>query len=319
MSLTGDTGFNRARGSWRIPRSRGAVAGLLLMVLGAWGALVPFIGPAFDFGFGGTQTWDWTAARFWLEVLPGIAAFVGGLMLTASANRGTTMLGAWLAIAAGAWFIIGPTLATPWHLGDLGTPMGSTARQATTWLMFFYGLGAVILYLASTAQGRLSVRSLRDIEHAQMRAHRKALAREGHGGLFGGRRARQAEPEPVGAGRADRDERVSAAPASTSASTGRFDRSRRAERADQTADRDVYPSEATRTTSSDRAENVRTERVEGGKRGADSATTGHEVYPSDTAQAGDAASGRHEAPHEGFGGKIGRTLARHGIGGRHQD
>src|SRR5262249_31571321 len=133
MTLTGDTGLKRTRGSWRIPRSRGATAGLLLMVLGAWGALIPFIGPAFNFGFGGSQTWTWTAARFWLEVLPGIAAFVGGLMLFASANRGTTMLGAWLAIAAGTWFIIGPTLATPWHLGDLGVPMGSTGRQALTW------------------------------------------------------------------------------------------------------------------------------------------------------------------------------------------
>ena len=32
----------------RIPRSRGAVSGLLLIVLGAWSALIPFIGPSFD-------------------------------------------------------------------------------------------------------------------------------------------------------------------------------------------------------------------------------------------------------------------------------
>ncbi|MBL7497278.1 MFS transporter [Frankia sp. CNm7] len=302
MTLTGESKINLSRGTWRIPRSRGALAGLLLMALGVWGTLIPFVGPAFNFGFGGAQTWNWSAARFWLEVLPGIATFVGGLLLTASANRGTAMIGAWLAIAAGAWFVIGPTLAGPWHLGDLGTPMGSSGRQAMTWLLFFYALGAVILYLASTAQGRLSVRSLRDIEHAQMRAQRKMAARGAHGGLFGGGRARKEEPARVGGGddRDYRDERAT-----------RSARDERADRADRSAGRDVYPSD----TRADRAEPT----TRRGTAPADSADrdAGHDVYPSDTARASDNGHGRHEAQHEGLGGKIGRTLAKHGIGGRH--
>ena len=36
-------------GTLHMPRSRGAVSGLLLLILGAWGALVPFIGPYFHF------------------------------------------------------------------------------------------------------------------------------------------------------------------------------------------------------------------------------------------------------------------------------
>jgi len=337
MTLTGDTGFNRARGSWRIPRSRGAVTGLLLMLLGAWGTLIPFIGPAFNFGFGGAQTWDWTAARFWLEVLPGIAAFVGGLMLTVSANRGTTMLGAWLAIAAGTWFIIGPTLATPWNLGDIGVPMGTTDwRHALTWLLFFYGLGAAILFLASTAQGRLSVRSLRDIEHAQMRAQSKMLARRAHGGgllgrLHGGRERR---PEPVGAGRAGRDDRdwtdrsdqagVTERERAGTAPAGRSSQARRDERVDHTAARDVYPSDAARASRTeqvdDRAPRDSRHNGEVSSRGRSATTTTTEpsAYPSgDRAQTDESAGGRHEAPHEGLGDKIGRTLARHGIGGRH--
>jgi hypothetical protein len=55
----------------RIPRSRGAVIGLLLVILGVWGALIPFIGPNFDFAY--TPGQAWTAARGWLEVLPGVA------------------------------------------------------------------------------------------------------------------------------------------------------------------------------------------------------------------------------------------------------
>ena len=38
-------------GRMRIPRSRGAASGLLVMLLGLWGALIPFVGPAFDFAY----------------------------------------------------------------------------------------------------------------------------------------------------------------------------------------------------------------------------------------------------------------------------
>ncbi|WP_261554477.1 hypothetical protein [Frankia tisae] len=170
----------RGLGAWHIPRSRGAVSGLLLMLLGIWGALIPFVGPYFDFAFTSNSAWTWTSARFWLEVLPGIAAFAGGLLLLASANRGTAALGAWLAIGAGAWFIIGPTLAAPWHLGSIGAPLGGSARQALEWISFYYGLGAVILFLGSTAWGRLSVRGVRDV--AAARRHRERTALRSRGG-----------------------------------------------------------------------------------------------------------------------------------------
>jgi len=298
MTLTGDTGFNRARGAWRIPRSRGALSGLLLMLLGAWGALIPFIGPAFSFGFGGTATWAWTAARFWLEVLPGIACVVGGLMLTLSANRGTTLLGAWLAMAAGAWFVIGPTVAGPLHLGDIGVPMGGPTRVAWTWLLFFYLLGAAVLALAAAAHGRLSVRSVRDVEHAALRARSKQLAKE-QGGLFGPTRGR-------GRGR----EREPAGRYSSANDVDRADQARRGEHtvvypADSAAGRDVQSGGPTSRDTGRRAEE----------------TT---VYPSDTTRAddsvhgrSDAARGRHEGTHDGLGERIGRTLAKHGIGGKH--
>ena len=55
----------------RMPRSRGAVSGLLLVMLGAWGALIPFVGPHFNFAYTPNQDWAWTTARGWLEVFPG--------------------------------------------------------------------------------------------------------------------------------------------------------------------------------------------------------------------------------------------------------
>jgi hypothetical protein len=157
-------------GTVHVPRTRGAVSGVLLVALGAWGALIPFIGPWFNFSFSPDQSWHWTAARAWLEVLPGIAVVVGGLMLLLSTNRITASFGGWLAVAGGAWFVVGDNLADLLHIGSPGTPLGSSkALRALEVLTFFDGLGALILILASLGLGRLSVRSVRDVRTAQRR------------------------------------------------------------------------------------------------------------------------------------------------------
>jgi hypothetical protein len=151
-----------------MPRSRGAASGFLLILLGAWGALIPFIGPYFNFAYTPDQEWTWTSARGWLEVLPGAATAVGGLLLLGSRNRATAMLGGWLTVVAGAWFIVGPVLAGPLGIGDPGSPVASTdAKRVALELTYFSGLGALIVFLGAVALGRLSIRSLRDIRYAQ--------------------------------------------------------------------------------------------------------------------------------------------------------
>ncbi|WP_280436055.1 hypothetical protein [Nocardia carnea] len=151
-------------GRVHIPRSRGALGGLAVLLLGIWGALIPFIGPYFDFAYTPDEPWVWSAARGWLQVLPGVVAIIGGLLMLLSRNRVVASAGAWLAVAAGAWFVIGPLLAGPLGLGDIGEPVaGSEWKQAFVQLTFFYGLGALILFFAATSLGRLSVRSVRDI------------------------------------------------------------------------------------------------------------------------------------------------------------
>ena len=74
-------------GALTMPRSRGAVSGLILVILGAWGALIPFVGPHFNFAYTPDRDWAWTTARGWLEVLPGAATVVGGLLLIVAGNR----------------------------------------------------------------------------------------------------------------------------------------------------------------------------------------------------------------------------------------
>ena len=158
----------RPPGRMWVPRSRGAVSGILLIVLGLWGALIPFVGPYFSFAFVPDQAWTWTSGRGWLEVLPGVVTVIGGILLLFSANRAVASLGAWLAVVGGAWFIVGPTLAPVLHLGEAGTPSATEpAMRAVQQLAFFEGLGAVILFLGAAAVGRLSLRSHRDVVRAQ--------------------------------------------------------------------------------------------------------------------------------------------------------
>lgn len=154
-------------GRMRMPRSRGATSGFLLILLGAWGALAPFIGPLFNFAYSPDQAWMWTTGRGWLEVLPGAVTVLGGLLLLMSRNRATASLGGWLAVAGGVWFIIGRAVAGPLNLGDAGSPVAATeAKRIALELLFFYGLGALIVFLGAAALGRISVRSVRDVEWA---------------------------------------------------------------------------------------------------------------------------------------------------------
>jgi hypothetical protein len=137
-------------------------------LLGAWGALVPFVGPYFNFAFTPDQEWFWTIQRGWLEVLPGAATALGGLLLLVSGNRATAMLGGWLTVLAGAWFVVGRALAGPLGIGDVGAPVADTeTKRVWLELTYFYGLGALIVFLGAIALGRLSVRSARDIAYAE--------------------------------------------------------------------------------------------------------------------------------------------------------
>ncbi len=149
----------------RMPRSRGAVSGLLLVVLGAWGALIPFVGPHFNFAYTPDRDWAWTTARGWLEVFPGVTTVVGGLLLIFSGNRAVAMFGGWLAVLGGAWFVVGGQFAPMLRIGTVGDPVATTERKrALLEVTYFSGLGALIVFLGGIALARLAVRLARDVE-----------------------------------------------------------------------------------------------------------------------------------------------------------
>ena len=132
------------------PSSRGALTGFGLVLLGIWGAVSPFVGPYFDYAYAPDKAWTWTAARFWLQVLPGAVAFFAGLILLLTAHR----VVAWLA---------GVARDRRGHLGRRRTitrpRCGGPTTSARPWVIallvavegigMFYGLGAAIILLAA--------------------------------------------------------------------------------------------------------------------------------------------------------------------------
>jgi hypothetical protein len=154
-----------------IPRSRGAVSGVLLAVLGIWGGFVAFVGPYFGYEFGGGHTWVISWNRVWLDVLPGAVLLIGGLTLALSRNRVGAALGAGVALAGGIWFVIGPPVSMVWNGAltpstAIGEPAGSPSFQALELFGSFYGLGALAIALSAFALGRLSLVPAKDIERA---------------------------------------------------------------------------------------------------------------------------------------------------------
>lgn len=171
-TTTGTTTTGRRMGTMHVARSRGALSGFLLVLLGIWGAVIPFVGPYFTYAYTPDSAWTWTWGRLWLEVLPGIAAIIGGLILATTINRAFGIFAGWLASAAGAWFVVGPILGRLWGGagGAAGTPVGGTTRQVVEEIGFFAGLGVVILFLAAYALGRYTVWAVRDVRAAERRA-----------------------------------------------------------------------------------------------------------------------------------------------------
>jgi hypothetical protein len=150
--------------SLRVRRTRGALSGVLLVLLGLWGALIPFIGPYFHYAYTPDQAWHYTSGRLWLELLPGAAVVLGGVIVLGSRHRLIAVLGAWLAAAGGAWFTVGGLVAAHWtQLPSAGTPAGGPTRMVVEQIGFFTGLGVVIAFMAGLAMGRFTVVAARDL------------------------------------------------------------------------------------------------------------------------------------------------------------
>ena len=87
-------------------------------------------------------------------------------------------------------------------VSQAGTPHGSTTTQVLAELGWFLALGALILYFAATALGRLSVRSVRDVELAEETAAARAATPATTAPAATARRSAAPADEPVATGTA---------------------------------------------------------------------------------------------------------------------
>jgi hypothetical protein len=149
-----------------VTRTRDRISAILLILLGAWGGMIPFVGPYFGYAFTPDTTWTYTTGRLWLSILPGAAVFLGGLLVLPPATRPAAKAGGYLAAIAGAWFVVGsPIMALVAVSGSSGPglPAASPGSAFSAPVMrlleglgFYLGLGVVIVFLAAAALGRLA-------------------------------------------------------------------------------------------------------------------------------------------------------------------
>jgi hypothetical protein len=159
-----------------IRRSRGVVSGVVLMLLGLWGGLAPFIGPYIHFGYTPDTAWHYSTGRLYFSVIPGAVTLLGGLLVAVTRNRILGATGGLLAALSGAWFIVGTGVAS--HVLKLtsvsvGLPFGASAGAPLTLkeyletLALFTGLGVAITFFGALASGRVSLVTAGDVAYAE--------------------------------------------------------------------------------------------------------------------------------------------------------
>ncbi|MGD0594994.1 MAG: hypothetical protein ABSB54_15110 [Acidimicrobiales bacterium] len=96
-----------------------ALVAVLVILVGAWGGIVPFLGPSIHFNADGSSAWHLSLRHELLWLAPGALALLMGILLLAhvrkvkskNARFGSVWTG-FLTALSGAWFVAGP-LAWP--------------------------------------------------------------------------------------------------------------------------------------------------------------------------------------------------------------
>jgi hypothetical protein len=146
-------------------------AGVVAVLVSAWGGIVPYIGPAFDYSGDGSVSWHWNLAHTVLALVPGALGVLLGLFVIAEsrgitvgkgrlslATAGTVLMicGAWFAIGPLAWPVIadtGPYFVAATHLRVLADEVGYSIGVG----LILVVCGAYVAGWASRHQPKASV------------------------------------------------------------------------------------------------------------------------------------------------------------------
>ena len=151
-------------------RTRGLVSGLLLVLIGAWAGLAPFIAPYGGFGITPATPWHFDAGRLYFSVLPGAVVLIAGLIVATARLRPLAVGSALIAAIGGIWLGYGVILTRalfPFRVAVTmlahGTAIGATpARMLLSAGALYYAPGTLIVFAAALAIGRVSVVAHKD-------------------------------------------------------------------------------------------------------------------------------------------------------------
>jgi hypothetical protein len=166
-TLTGNERFEHSEVNRRDARARAhlgrfglGTAGVLAVLVSAWGGIVPYIGPSFNFSGDGTATWHWSMAHAVLALVPGAAGVLLGLFVIAEA-RGVTVGKGRLSLATagtllmitGAWFATG-SLAWPVISNTGAYFVASTHLRVLAYEVgYSIGVGLVLVFCGAFVDG----------------------------------------------------------------------------------------------------------------------------------------------------------------------
>jgi hypothetical protein len=75
-------------------------------------------------------------------------------------NRVSRWVFGMLGLLGGAWLVLGPSLYPLWNPGDQIQPISTTeTTTALLWIGYYYGVGALVIFLSGLAEGLVSGRA----------------------------------------------------------------------------------------------------------------------------------------------------------------
>ena len=135
------------------------LGGFLALLVSAWAAIVPFVGPSFGFSPAGTASWTWDRAHALGALVPGVVSLLACLVIVVVARHPTGTLvpsrlvsAGVLIFLCGAWFASVPVV-WPVLVGSYFR-VASPSLTLAYWMGLATGPGVLLAAFGVFAMGR---------------------------------------------------------------------------------------------------------------------------------------------------------------------
>jgi hypothetical protein len=166
------------------------VAGVVAVLASAWGGIVPYVGPLFNYSADGSGAWHWNVAHAVLALLPGAAGVLLGLFVIAE-SRGITIRHGRLSLATagtllmvcGAWFAVGPLAWPVISTGSTYFVAGTHLRILAYEVGYSIGTGIVLVVCGAFVDGWAARHQRRAVGVSEVQPTGEPMAARVEGGI----------------------------------------------------------------------------------------------------------------------------------------